>query len=121
MPRDSTRFPIVRSALTCAAVMISAVASYPGAARAAVLAEEAGQPKTACGSAGGTLQASQPNVVIAAHTTKGSAILGGQPSALELIRLSQEQDGTTGLASSQDAFAAAEDSATEATLSPAAG
>ena len=121
MPWDSLKIPIVRPAQMSAAAMISAALCNPGTASAAVLAEAAGPLTATCGSiGGGSLQVAASPVSIIAPSTKSSAILGGQPSALELIRLSQENEGAaqpTGPA----ALAEAAELAPQPALSPAAG
>lgn len=58
-------------------------------------------------------------IQIPASSTKSVAILGGQPSALELIRMAQEGEGTA--ARPETAFVVATDAAAPQPLSPAAG
>jgi predicted transglutaminase-like cysteine proteinase len=63
-------------------------------------------------------QPAGPVIQIAAQSSKSAAILGGQPSALELIRLAQQPDGVA--ESQASAFVAAEAVSTQQ-LSPAVG
>jgi len=59
-----------------------------------------------------------PIIQIAAHASKSAAILGGQPSALELIRMAQQPDGA---AAAQATALAAAEAAPMPFLSPAVG
>ena len=107
------KLPIVRPALLSAVAMFAAVAWSP-AASAAILSDA-----TCASPSDFAMQASAPAAVLTAQSAKASAILGGQPSALELIRLAQEQ-GEASPATTEEEFATAGES-TELALSPAAG
>src|SRR5688500_719727 len=74
------------SALCCGAG--AQAAEYPGSwARESAL--------TACGTESNDIvpRPAGPIIQIAVHASKSAAILGGQPSALELIRMAQQPDG----------------------------
>lgn len=109
-----TKLSIVRPALLSAAAMLSAVIWTPGA-NAAILSDA-----TCASPSDYALQPALPAIPLNAQIAKSSAILGGQPSALELIRLAQEQSEASP-ATTQEALATAEDSAAQLALSPAAG
>lgn len=88
-------------------------AEYPGSwARESAL--------TACGIESNDIvpQWTGPIIQIAAQSSKSAAILGGQPSALELIRMAQQSDGA---AAAQATALAAAEAVPMQFLSPAVG
>ena len=63
--------------------------------------------------------AAAPEIQLSAAATKSAAILGGQPSALELVRIAQEGEGTP--AHAESALLVATEAAGPRPLSPAVG
>jgi predicted transglutaminase-like cysteine proteinase len=117
MPRSRTLSRTAWPKLLTALAVVLSVPMVAGQAQAMNLNPHLSPAlgATGCGLSGPTSPAS-PAMQIAAPTSKASAILGGQPSALEAMRLAQEADAN----GSNEAFAAG-DAAVEIALAPAVG
>lgn len=117
VPNHSAAFRRILSG----AVAVSTLCWGAGAQAVEQLDDGARKPEgSACGIEANDIvpQPADPIIQIAAQSSKSAAILGGQPSALELIRLAQQPDG---VAESQATAFVAADAVPTQHLSPAVG